>query len=384
MVAIKEAIRWLSSISSWASATIICDGKSLILAVSNANSVDTSVTQLRTAAAAHTMLKSILIVWAPGHCGLPGNELSHHQAKLGASETQPDNSLNAATRRALFRRSWRPPPIQHDRLMEVYTSLLDEQIKRSFSKPNVPTCLPSIVVSTLLFDAYNNWLESLRMPSADCAVRKSSQQNTYGYGVQHSWRNNTLVTIQLTNSSAFHTQLQKFWESSSGACGNNNIDNKNNKKTSTHCRQSRHCRLHSHHRSRTQRGGRCTACWCIETDGCGNQWCCRQSRHHHPHNPTIHCRRNIRGCTIHQDKWTPMDDIHLWKEYNISQINPHCLIVRIPTFISHSRIYRHSCVLFVKISIEGRQAYKAMGTQQWSVDWCRQRWAVEWSIKSGT
>ena len=41
--ALKEAIQWLSSISSWATAIIICDCKSPVQAVSNANSAETSV-----------------------------------------------------------------------------------------------------------------------------------------------------------------------------------------------------------------------------------------------------------------------------------------------------------------------------------------------------
>ena len=80
------------------------------------------------------MSKSILIVGSPGHCGLSGNELADHQAKLSAAETQPDNALEPAKRRALIRRSCRPTPIQHERLKDVYTSLPDEQIETSFAK----------------------------------------------------------------------------------------------------------------------------------------------------------------------------------------------------------------------------------------------------------
>ena len=80
------------------------------------------------------MSKSILIVWAPVNCGLSGNELADNQAKLSAAETQPDNALEPATRRALIRRSCRPPPIKHERLLEVYTSLPDEHIEPTFSK----------------------------------------------------------------------------------------------------------------------------------------------------------------------------------------------------------------------------------------------------------
>ena len=71
---------------------------------------------------------------APGHCGLPGNELADHQAKLCAAETQPDNAFDAATWRALIHRSCHPSAIQYKRLKEVHTSLLDEQTGTSFCK----------------------------------------------------------------------------------------------------------------------------------------------------------------------------------------------------------------------------------------------------------
>ena len=80
------------------------------------------------------MSKSILIVWSPGHCDLPGNELADHQAKLAAAVIQPDNALEPATRRPFIHRSCRPSPIQHERLTEAYPSLPDEQIKTSYAK----------------------------------------------------------------------------------------------------------------------------------------------------------------------------------------------------------------------------------------------------------
>ena len=112
---------------------IICDWKLLVQAVSSPNSADPSVIQLQAAVAVLAMSKSILIVLSPGHCGLPGNELTDHQAKLGATETQPDNTLDAATQRS---QSWflSPTTIQHEWLKEVHTSLPDEQIKTYFSK----------------------------------------------------------------------------------------------------------------------------------------------------------------------------------------------------------------------------------------------------------
>ena len=80
------------------------------------------------------MSKLILIVCAPGHCRLSGKKLAENQAKLGAAVTQPDKVLEPATRKALTRSSRRPPPIQHEWLMEASTSLPDEQIEMSFAK----------------------------------------------------------------------------------------------------------------------------------------------------------------------------------------------------------------------------------------------------------
>ena len=71
--ALKEAIQWLSSISSWASAIIIYDCKSLLQAISNDNSAESSANQLQAAVAVLAMSKSIMIVLSPSHCGLSGN-----------------------------------------------------------------------------------------------------------------------------------------------------------------------------------------------------------------------------------------------------------------------------------------------------------------------
>ena len=132
-VALKEVIQWLTSISSWASPLIICDCLSLVQAISKPNSVDSTVIQLKAAAAVLAMSKSTLIMWAPALCGLPGNNLADQKAKQSATDTQPDNALHAVHWRALIRRSSRPTPIQHERLKE-YTSRPDEQTKTSFSK----------------------------------------------------------------------------------------------------------------------------------------------------------------------------------------------------------------------------------------------------------
>ena len=74
----REAIKWLSSISSWFSAIIIRDCKSLVHPVSNANSAESSVSQEQAAAVVLAMSISIMTLWSPGLCGQPGNELADH------------------------------------------------------------------------------------------------------------------------------------------------------------------------------------------------------------------------------------------------------------------------------------------------------------------
>ena len=79
------------------------------------------------------ILISILIVWAPGHCGLPGNEFADQKAKLDAAE-----SIQHLTSHSYMESSLPPipltPPIQHGLLKEVYISFPDEQTKMSFFK----------------------------------------------------------------------------------------------------------------------------------------------------------------------------------------------------------------------------------------------------------
>ena len=175
---LRETIQWLSFNSSWASAIIICDCKSLVQAVINANSDDSSIIQMLAASTLLAMSKQILIVWAHGHCRLSGNELADHHAKHGAAETQPVNAIEAATQRAHIRFSCRQPPIQHERLKEVCTSPPDEQIEMSFANTELTDLSRFSMVITQLFDAGRIWWESPRMSSANCWARKSNLHST--------------------------------------------------------------------------------------------------------------------------------------------------------------------------------------------------------------
>ena len=80
---------------------------------------------------------------------------------------------------------------------------------------------------SLLLDSGSIWWESPMMPSADCVVRKSNLLNTYDYVVRRFWWNDSIATLAIrkTSSFAFHVQLYRFRVSSSGACGNININN---------------------------------------------------------------------------------------------------------------------------------------------------------------
>ena len=74
---------------------------------------------------------------------------------------------------------------------------LMSRLERPFPRWQAPTWLASTVVITLLFDAGSIWWEFLRTPAADCVVRKSNLQNTYGYDVQRSWWNDTIATLAI-------------------------------------------------------------------------------------------------------------------------------------------------------------------------------------------
>ena len=208
----KEAIQWPFSISSWASAIIICHCKSLVQAVMNANSADSSVIQLQASAAVLAMSKSILIVWDPGHCGLSDDELADHHVKLGAAETQPDYTLEPVTRRAVTHRSCRPHSIQHERLKEEHASLPDEQIKTSVAKAE-RTDLAHFRCGH--HPALRRWQHLVGiLEDAVCRLCGEKVEST-----EHLWlrcpallveRHHSDIDMRWTNSSAIHVQLCRF------------------------------------------------------------------------------------------------------------------------------------------------------------------------------
>ena len=157
LTALNETIQWISSILSWDLAMIMYECKSLVHDVSNANSAERSVNQLQASAVIRAMSKSIMIVWAPGHCGLSGSELAEHQANLGATETQLDNALEQATRRAHILHSCRPLQSKTNSRRRCTSLSLMSISKHHLPRMNTPTLHASVVVITLLNDADCIW-----------------------------------------------------------------------------------------------------------------------------------------------------------------------------------------------------------------------------------
>ena len=144
------------------------------------------------------MSRSILIVLAPGHCGLPGNKLTDHQVKLGAAETQLDSALFVATWRTLIRRSCRPPPIQHEQLMEVYASLPDVQAETSFSKTERTNL---VRFRSGHHPALRRWLHSVRVSEDD--VRRLSGEEVES--AEHAWLQCPALLVESHHSGIGHT-----------------------------------------------------------------------------------------------------------------------------------------------------------------------------------
>ena len=140
-----------------------------------------------------TVSKSILIIWASRHCGLPVTELADHQDTLGEAETEPNNTLNTATPRAPIRRSCNP--LQHERLKEVHTPLTNGKMETSFSKTE-HTELARFHSGH--YHALRHW-QHLVGVSDDAITRLCGGealilQNNYGYDAQRPWWKATIGT----------------------------------------------------------------------------------------------------------------------------------------------------------------------------------------------
>ena len=74
--ALEAALKWLESENDWHRAVIVCDCESLVEATGNPHQTDPIIVTYQRSIARITRSKELLIVWAPGHCNLWGNELA--------------------------------------------------------------------------------------------------------------------------------------------------------------------------------------------------------------------------------------------------------------------------------------------------------------------
>ena len=135
--ALIAAITWLEQNDDWSSASIITDCKSLLQALSNNDITDPSLLSINSSIAAFPSPKSIRLIWVPGHCNLPGNDLADEQAKLGSALPQPTAPLDPQTRLAIIRRSCKPPPSIHPRLISLTSSRSNPEEESQLSKKDL-------------------------------------------------------------------------------------------------------------------------------------------------------------------------------------------------------------------------------------------------------
>ena len=133
--ALEAALKWLESENDWHKAVIVCDCKSLVEATGNPHQTDPIIVTYQRSIARITRSKELLVVWAPGHCNLWGNELADSEAKRGSTLPQPaERHLDQKTRKAVIHREDRPLPSSHHRFMDLYTTNTNQIKENTLNK----------------------------------------------------------------------------------------------------------------------------------------------------------------------------------------------------------------------------------------------------------
>ena len=161
---------------------------------------------MQASAAVLAMPKSTRIAWVPVHSCLSVSEISDHQAKLGVAETQPDNALEQATRSAPIRRPNRPHHYPHEQLKEMYTSLPDDHMEKSFFQSE-RTDLARFRSGHYHAQRRSQQLMEISVSAVHRLCGENvNLLNTYGYDVRRFWSNDTISPMAMpwTNTSAFH------------------------------------------------------------------------------------------------------------------------------------------------------------------------------------
>ncbi len=84
--AIQAAIAWLGEHEDWRKALVICDCKSLVVAVGNRQAPDEGIGLVQAAVALLNAGRCLEVLWVQGHCGFQGKELAEEEAKSGSAE----------------------------------------------------------------------------------------------------------------------------------------------------------------------------------------------------------------------------------------------------------------------------------------------------------
>ena len=133
--ALEAALKWLERENDWHRAVIVCDCKSLVEATGNPHQTDPIIVTYQRSIARITRSKELLIVWAPGHCNLWGNELADSEAKRGSTLPQPaERNLDQKTRNAVIHREDRPLSSSHHRYLDLYTTNTNQIKENTLNK----------------------------------------------------------------------------------------------------------------------------------------------------------------------------------------------------------------------------------------------------------
>jgi ribonuclease HI len=126
--AMKTGVRWLKNRADWGSAAIITDSLSLVEALRGRPRGGRLENLQEMMWSLEGEGRDVKIIWAPGHCGLPGNERADELARRGGEMEQSEIMLDRATREAYIKRKMKGEKnYNHERVRATYVSTIKER-----------------------------------------------------------------------------------------------------------------------------------------------------------------------------------------------------------------------------------------------------------------